>query len=91
MKSIWSTQDILIDQAGKLEKFQWFVRAHLESAGGKLAHEGSSTEKGCREQRALKFLITWVLLRRPSMLTLRCLTVEVLDPVFPHRYWGRGC
>ncbi len=28
-----------------LEKFQWFVRAHLESAGAKLAHEGSSTEK----------------------------------------------
>lgn len=39
------TQDILIDQAAKLEKFQWFVRAHLENAGGKLAHEGSSTER----------------------------------------------
>jgi starvation-inducible DNA-binding protein len=40
------TQDILIDQAAELEKFQWFVRAHLESAGGKLAHEGRSTERG---------------------------------------------
>lgn len=39
------TQDILIDQAADLEKFQWFVRAHLESAGGKLAHEGSVTER----------------------------------------------
>ncbi len=39
------TQDILIDQAAELEKFQWFVRAHLESAGGKLAHEGSATEQ----------------------------------------------
>ena len=39
------TQDILIDQAAQLEKFQWFVRAHLENAGGKLAHEGSATEK----------------------------------------------
>lgn len=39
------TQDILIGHARDLEKFQWFVRAHLESAGGKLAHEGSSTEK----------------------------------------------
>jgi starvation-inducible DNA-binding protein len=39
------TQDMLIDQAGELEKFQWFVRAHLESAGGKLAHAGKSTEK----------------------------------------------
>ncbi|EUA43326.1 DNA protection during starvation protein [Mycobacterium xenopi 3993] len=28
------TQDILIDQAAELEKFQWFVRAHLENAGG---------------------------------------------------------
>lgn len=40
------TQDLLIGQLGPLEKFQWFVRAHLESSGGKLAHEGSSTEKG---------------------------------------------
>lgn len=40
------TQDILIDQAAELEKFQWFVRAHLENAGGKLAHEGSPTERG---------------------------------------------
>jgi starvation-inducible DNA-binding protein len=39
------TQDILIDQAAELEKFQWFVRAHLENAGGKLAHEGKTTEK----------------------------------------------
>jgi starvation-inducible DNA-binding protein len=40
------TQDLLIDQAGNLEKFQWFVRAHLESAGGKLTHAGKATEKG---------------------------------------------
>lgn len=40
------TQDLLIGQAGNLEQFQWFVRAHLENAGGKLAHTGSSTEKG---------------------------------------------
>lgn len=39
------TQDILIDQAAELEKFQWFVRAHLENAGGELAHAGSSTER----------------------------------------------
>lgn len=39
------TQDLLIGQAGKLEKFQWFVRAHLESSGGQLAHEGASHEK----------------------------------------------
>jgi starvation-inducible DNA-binding protein len=40
------TQDLLIGQAGSLEKFQWFVRAHLESAGGTLTHEGSTSEKG---------------------------------------------
>jgi starvation-inducible DNA-binding protein len=39
------SQDILIDHAAELEKFQWFVRAHLENAGGKLAHEGQSTER----------------------------------------------
>jgi starvation-inducible DNA-binding protein len=39
------TQDLLIGQAGQLEKFQWFVRAHLESAGGTLTHEGKTTEK----------------------------------------------
>ncbi|CAM2756397.1 DNA starvation/stationary phase protection protein [Mycobacterium intermedium] len=39
------TQDLLIGQAGKLEKFQWFVRAHLESSGGQLTHEGATHEK----------------------------------------------
>jgi starvation-inducible DNA-binding protein len=39
------TQDILISHAAELEKFQWFVRAHLENAGGALAHAGKSTEK----------------------------------------------
>jgi starvation-inducible DNA-binding protein len=39
------TQDLLIGQAGQLEKLQWFVRAYLESAGGKLTHEGKNTEK----------------------------------------------
>ncbi|MCV7079373.1 Dps family protein [Mycobacterium szulgai] len=39
------TQDMLIGQAGNLEQFQWFARAHLENSGGKLAHEGSNTEK----------------------------------------------
>ncbi|MFT4081786.1 MAG: DNA starvation/stationary phase protection protein [Nocardioides sp.] len=31
------TQDILIDHTKKLELFHWFVRAHLEDAGGHLA------------------------------------------------------
>ena len=40
------TQDLLIGQAAELEKFQWFVRAHLENAGGALVHDGKSTEQG---------------------------------------------
>lgn len=39
------TQDMLIAHAAHLEKFQWFVRAHLENAGGKLTHDGSATER----------------------------------------------
>jgi starvation-inducible DNA-binding protein len=39
------TQDILITHSAELEKFQWFVRAHLENAGGSLNHEGATTEK----------------------------------------------
>ena len=35
------TQDMLIEQAAKLELFHWFVRAHLESSGGELSTEGA--------------------------------------------------
>ena len=38
------TEDLLVGHAGELEQFQWFIRAHLENAGGQLVHEGSSTE-----------------------------------------------
>ena len=40
------TQDMLIGHAAELEKFQWFVRAHLESSGGVLANKGAKSEKG---------------------------------------------
>jgi starvation-inducible DNA-binding protein len=39
------TQDILIDQAAKLELYQWLVRAHLEDPSGQLAHSGASGER----------------------------------------------
>ena len=39
------SQDLLIGHSGELEKFQWFVRAHLENSGGQLATEGKKTEK----------------------------------------------
>ncbi|TQC46011.1 DNA starvation/stationary phase protection protein [Rhodococcus sp. WS4] len=39
------TEDLLIGQTGELEKFQWFVRAHLENSGGSLSTNGAHTEK----------------------------------------------
>jgi starvation-inducible DNA-binding protein len=39
------TQDILIEQTEDLEQFHWFVRAHLEDAGGRLVDASSATEK----------------------------------------------
>ncbi|BBX67722.1 Dps family protein [Mycolicibacterium psychrotolerans] len=44
------TEDMLIGHAGELEKFQWFVRAHLENSGGQLANEGADTEKSAAGQ-----------------------------------------
>jgi starvation-inducible DNA-binding protein len=38
------TQDLLIGQAGDLEQFQWFVRAHLENTDGTLRTGGANTE-----------------------------------------------
>ncbi|NEA45075.1 DNA starvation/stationary phase protection protein [Streptomyces sp. SID10815] len=40
-----ATEDLLIEQLRDLEQFQWFVRAHLESAGGSLATGGTHTEE----------------------------------------------
>lgn len=48
------TQDILIGHSAELEKFQWFVRAHLENAGGGLAHKGTSTEKSAAKSARSK-------------------------------------
>jgi starvation-inducible DNA-binding protein len=39
------TQDMLIGHATELEKFQWFIRAHLEDSRGSLVNEGTTTEK----------------------------------------------
>jgi len=40
------TNDLLIGHLHELELLHWFVRAHLESAGGSLSTDGASTEKG---------------------------------------------
>jgi starvation-inducible DNA-binding protein len=39
------SQDVLIGHSAELEKFQWFVRAHLENSGGQLSNQGAPTEK----------------------------------------------
>jgi starvation-inducible DNA-binding protein len=43
------TQDLLINQAGELEQYHWFVRAHLENADGSLRSAGAKTEKEAAE------------------------------------------
>ncbi|MFE9361476.1 Dps family protein [Streptomyces sp. NPDC006978] len=39
------TEDLLVGHLRSLELFQWFVRAHLESAGGDLSTAGAATEE----------------------------------------------
>jgi starvation-inducible DNA-binding protein len=39
------SQDMLVTQAGELEQFHWFVRAHLESSEGSLSTSGSEHEQ----------------------------------------------
>jgi len=48
------SEDMLIGHAAELEKFQWFVRAHLENSGGQLANEGASTEKSAASKAKKK-------------------------------------
>ncbi len=46
------SQDMLIGQSAQLEQFHWFVRAHLEMAGGTLETAGASTEKTAARRTA---------------------------------------
>ena len=48
------SEDMLIGHAGELEKFQWFVRAHLENAGGELVTEGAASEKAAASKATKK-------------------------------------
>ena len=48
------TQDMLIAQSGQLEQFHWFVRAHLENAGGELSTAGQTAEKPAARKAAAK-------------------------------------
>ena len=44
------TQDMFIAQTERLELFHWFVRAHLEDKGGRLATEGAESEREAADQ-----------------------------------------
>ena len=44
------TEDLLIGQLAGLEKFHWFVRAHLENAGGELSTAGAGRERDAADQ-----------------------------------------
>ncbi|MFG2892456.1 Dps family protein [Streptomyces sp. NPDC048248] len=48
------TQDLLIEHLRSLELFQWFVRAHLESAGGKLSTADATGEVSAARAAAAK-------------------------------------
>ena len=44
------TEDMLTGQSAELEKFQWFVRAHLEGADGQLAGADKTSEIGAAQE-----------------------------------------
>lgn len=44
------SQDMIIGEVAQLEKFHWFVRAHLEDQSGHLATEGATSEKGAAKR-----------------------------------------
>lgn len=48
------SQDMLIGHSAELEKFQWFVRAHLENSGGELVTAGATSEKAAASKAKQK-------------------------------------
>ena len=46
------TQDMLISQLSRLELFQWFVRAHIESSSGRLPTASEESEEGAARKAA---------------------------------------
>ena len=46
------TEDMLIGHTKQLELFQWFVRAHLQNASGKLSTGGATSESGAAKSAA---------------------------------------
>lgn len=48
------SQHILIDECGALERYHWFVRAHLEDRAGGMANAGATSEIEAAELVAFK-------------------------------------
>ena len=48
------SQDLLVGQAGVLERYHWFVRSHLTDFAGGVANAGASTEIGAAQAVASK-------------------------------------
>jgi len=48
------SQDLLVGQAGVLERYHWFVRSHLTDFAGGMANAGASTELGAARAVASK-------------------------------------
>ncbi len=48
------TQDLLIGQAGILERYHWFVRSHLADWAGGMANAGAKSEVGAAQAVAAK-------------------------------------
>lgn len=46
------TEDMLIKETGKLEQFQWFMRAHLENGAGDLPTTGAQKETAAAKKSA---------------------------------------
>ncbi len=48
------SQDLLIGQSGVLERYHWFVRAHLEDRSGGMANAGATSEIEAAQAVAVK-------------------------------------
>ncbi|QHB99274.1 DNA starvation/stationary phase protection protein [Epidermidibacterium keratini] len=44
------SEDLLTGQTGQLEKYHWFIRAHLEDSSGSLSTRGTSTERSAAKK-----------------------------------------
>ncbi len=48
------SQDLLVGQAGVLERYHWFVRSHLADWAGGMVNAGATTELGAAQAAAAK-------------------------------------